>query len=48
MSSQNYTAEQVAGVRRINSKNNLYDILGVPTNADEKTLKKAYRKVSEI
>lgn len=45
MSRQEYTSEQLAGVRNIVSKSNLYDILGVPTNADEKIIKKAYRKV---
>lgn len=45
MSENKYTQEQLAGVRNINGKSNLYDILGVPTNADVRVIKKSYRKV---
>lgn len=40
-----YTQEQVNIVRRITSKENLYQILGVQENCSDSQLKKAYRKV---
>ena len=48
MTDREYTQEQLAGVRNINGKSNLYDILGIPTNADEQAIKKAYRKVNLV
>lgn len=43
---KNYTAEQLRGVQRIRNSKSLYEVLNVDRSADEKQIKKQYRKLA--